>query len=1303
MPTDLKSTLQSALQGIPDGDFRATSLALLQTLGYQSDKTIALEDSKPATFLKLIEDNIPGAKFDQDKALYAEWKSADLLFQLTDEEISREATLFKDTEVKPSLLQSYVFFAIELTGGDYARGKLTAIVRQINRVFPMPVMVLIKHLRDQQPVLSIAVINRRRNKVRDDKDVLEKATIIRDISLTDPHRGHLDILDSFAFENLKHPKKLPIRDFDTLHTAWEEIFNVELLNKNFYNELSNWFFWAKKQAHFPLYNESQDRYHLFNDSEKVREHEAKNLIRLLTRVLFVWFVKEKGLIDASLFEPAELEQNILKSFDLESKETHYYKAVLQNLFFATLNRPHGEREFRKSGQHQNITTLLRYQDRLRDPNQFVQTLEATTPFLNGGLFDCLDRPHPTKLGPQGGKAIIYEDGFSDRKDNPLHLPDLLFFGQTRTVDLSGDDAFGLPSKRESKVQGLIHILKRYKFTIVENTPIDQEIALDPELLGQVFENLLAAYNPETKTTARKQTGSFYTPRRIVDYMVDESLKAHLQQALVKDAAMPEADAKVGLDILFAYTERDHAFDPTEKQVLIRAIDSCKILDPACGSGAFPIGVLQKLVYILSKLDPRDELWEHRQLTKVDAVIEAAQGIEDSNFREKATKDAEAQKDDIKEAFALNELGYGRKLYLIENCLYGVDIQSIATQISKLRCFISLIVDQRVDRQRDNFGIRALPNLETKFVAADTLIQIEKPKQQGELFEIAKVGAFQQELKQVRHALFSAKTPSTKKKYKERDEALRGQIAQELKANGWASDAADKLAAWDPYDQNASAPYFDPVWMFGIKDFDIVIGNPPYVQIQKFPKAQKDKWLTQDFQTYAATADIYCLFYERGASLLRTGGHLAYITSNKWMRAGYGEKLRNYLATQVDTRSLLDFGMAQNFGAATTYTCITLLAQHEPRQQLRTCYASDDRAAMRDPEAFFEQNAVVQSELSSLPWVVLAPERHKIKQQVEAQGIPLGQWDIAINYGIKTGFNDAFYLTQEQHDTYVTQDSKCTDYLVPLLRGRYVSRYKTDWDGTWMINSHNGVKSKGIPPVNLKVECPVLWEHLAQYEVQLRKRQDKGDHWSNLRNCAYVEEFNKPKIIYPNMTKFLPFYYDAGDYFYGNQKCFIITSEKDSLSYLTAFLNSALFKCCFRDNFPELMGNTYEVSKIFVDIIPVKKPSPIEATLFEKLVPLVQAAKKAPLSVESSVLETLIDTCVMECYFREHMAERDLLFQESVTTQLSDFNPSSDNALTTESITSLVGKLQDTELPQKLAALPEKSPNLLGVILKEGKV
>jgi adenine-specific DNA-methyltransferase len=228
-----------------------------------------------------------------------------------------------------------------------------------------------------------------------------------------------------------------------------------------------------------------------------------------------------------------------------------------------------------------------------------------------------------------------------------------------------------------------------------------------------------------------------------------------------------------------------------------------------------------------------------------------------------------------------------------------------------------------------------------------------------------------------------------------------------------------------------------------------------------------------------------------------------------------------------------------------------------------------------------------------------------------------------------------------------------------------------------------------------------------YEKELSKRQDKGDHWSNLRNCAYLEEFFKPKIIYPNMTKYLPFYFDRDDNFIGNQKCFIITSKAESLLSLIAVLNSSLFRCCFRDSFPELLGNTYELSKIFVDKIPIKKPTSSEVSLFERLVPLVQFANAdaGASPGTAAFLEDLIDACVMECYFREHMAERDLLFHDAVIPHLASYDPKASERKQREFLEHFHSALnaKDSKIRNRLERISKDSPDLLAVIKEEGRV
>lgn len=1294
----LKKEIQAVVQSFASSSLRDAAVSLFTTLGYRSDRTVST--SSVTDFCKQFDAN---GLLDHPRAQKSQWKSIELLFQLTDEELSRNATLFKDTAVRASLLQSYVFFAVELQPSDYARGKLAAITRQINRIFPMPVMVLFK----MGGNLSIAVINRRQNKRDESKDVLGKVTLIQNISTANPHPGHVDILASFSTTELVARKKR-IGNFDQLHAAWEDVFNVELLNKRFYEELSNWYFWARKQVSFPSDLDDKDATRTEEEKEKTRN--ATSVIRLLTRLIFCWFLKEKDLIPDHLFDE-DAVASALNSVD--DDESTYYHAILQNLFFATLNQPmnaDGEpvRQFAADGDFQEnrnqhgVKTLYRYKKAFRAPDNALSLFE-NIPFLNGGLFACLDTEDDT------GK-VQYADGFSRNPKKQPKIPNRLFFAEPHTVDLSGNEDFGDAKKKKSQVRGLLHILNGYKFTIAESTPVEQEIALDPELLGNVFENLLASYNPETGTNARRQTGSFYTPRPIVDYMVDESLKAYLADALVKALpATTAADAKAGLDILFAYTENEHAFSEAEIDALITAINACNILDPACGSGAYPMGILHKLVFILGKLDPHNEKWRQRQVAK-------AEEIEDVEAR---TSSVQAINND----FANNALDYGRKLYLIENCIYGADIQPIAIQIAKLRFFISLICDQRThsDKAR-NLRVRPLPNLETKFVAADTLLGLNLPKNRS-LFENTNVVQLEKELEKVRHRYFSAQTRKAKLALQKRDRELTKKIIDELKHDSFGNEDVYRRIAWNPYDHHSVADFFDPGKMFGpaLDDgFDVVIGNPPYVQIQKFSAAHKAAWSAQvpKLKTYAPTADIYCLFYERGVRLLKDGGQLSYITSNKWMRAGYGEKLRDFFCKDAAVEEVIDFGGVPVFNAAMVDTAIVRLAKSAPTASFPSSVLTRSFSMQDSLPDYVQDNAVpfARPANGAASWVVMSPERFRIKQAVELQGVPLEKWQMAIYRGILTGYNEAFYISTAQQDAFIAEDPRCADLIVPLLRGRYVDKFVTQWDEAedekWMINSHNGVKELGIPPVNLRVEYPVLWNHLVAYKDKLTVRLDKGDHWSNLRNCAYIHDFQKPKIIYPNMTKYLPFYLDTTEHFFINDKAFILTSEVESLAYLTAALNSTVFRCCFMDNFPNLGEDRRELRKIFMDKIPIKKPTAEHVALFEALVPMVQAAKAESQKSDNSelksvavFLEEVIDACVMEVYFADHMAEHRLGIMAHVTPLLQDFDDATLPARQVALAQQFYAQANDSKHPIRniLIRIPVDSPDLLAVIQQEGKV
>lgn len=663
-------------------------------------------------------------------------------------------------------------------------------------------------------------------------------------------------------------------------------FSVEVLTKEFYNELSDWYAWAIKIIRFP--NDINNK----EDDDKFNKEGA---IRLITRLIFVWFLKQRHLIPDEFFDEKYIADNLLNDFspndksglfDFKSHESKYYKAILQNLFFAMLNSPItaegskelSERHFRNGRSDYDNNKLMRYESFFKKPQLFVDLANRTVPFLNGGLFDCLDdKDHG-----------MYYDGFSDKENvrNSLIIPDYLFFGEEvgKNIDLS--EWYGDKKKKKVSARGIIDILKRYNFTVEENTPFDKEVSLDPELLGKVFENLLASFNPETQTTARKQTGSFYTPREIVQYMVDESLVAHLKRT-VGEELEPQYRQ------LMQYSDDEVELTVEQRKNIMQSLYNCKILDPACGSGAFPMGILQQMVHILSRIDSGNKVWREMMMQKaVDETSEA--------YRNSSTEERKELVMDIERSFdeSVNRPDYARKLYLIENCIYGIDIQPIAIQISKLRFFISLVVDQNTNTDpTDNFGIRPLPNLEAKFVAANALIGLQK--KDASLFDSKVIKVKEKELKIAKHKIFGAKTVRTKRKYRQIVNDLRLEIATMLKENGAiGNDEARELASWDMFNQNSSSPFFDPEWMFGVKDgFDIVIGNPPYViakssNTSPYILKQYKKYQSADFKI-----NLFALFFELSNKLSSKNGLQTLIVPDSILNLPAFEKIRNYLVNK----------------------------------------------------------------------------------------------------------------------------------------------------------------------------------------------------------------------------------------------------------------------------------------------------------------------------------------------------------------------------------------------------------------------
>ena len=900
-----------------------------------------------------------------------------------------------------------------------------------------------------------------------------------------------------------------------------EAFSVETLTKQFYKDLFEWYQWAiddSTQVTFPNNITAED-----DDRDDVE----KKVIRMITRIMFVWFIKQKELVPNRIFD-IEYLSTILKEFDPYSTTVgNYYNAILQNLFFATLNRAiedeNGNTRKFASSTKRDIKTLYRYAEMFSISEQEVINLFSEVPFLNGGLFECLDKTRYI----DGVEQCYNFDGFSrndarfadGRYKHRAVVPNILFFE---------------PEK------GLLSILSRYNFTIEENSPEEQQVALDPELLGKVFENLLGTYNPETKETARNQSGSFYTPREIVNYMVDESLIAYLgNNDFIRS--------------LFSY---DFTFDKTKSNEYLKIADklkAVKILDPACGSGAFPMGLLNRMIDILERISPNEDIYE-------------------------------------------------LKLSVIENCLYGSDIQSIAAQITKLRFFISLICNCEKDASKPNFGIPTLPNLETKFVSANSLIAKKKKPTQRNCFENPEIEPTKNELAEIRHKHFSAKTASTKHRLREKDQILREKLARLLSDDdNFAPEDAKQLASWNPYDQNAVSPFFDPEWMFGVNNgFDIVIGNPPFIQLQNNSGELAKLYKGCGYSTFARTGDIYCLFYERGWQLLKKDGHLCYITSNKWMRAGYGEKTRDFFTNKTNPLLLIDFAGVKIFESATVDTNILLFSRSN-NQHKTTCAITNrqNKDSVKNLSDFVQQQNSVCDFGSSDSWVVLSPIEQSIKKKIEAVGTPLKDWDINIYRGVLTGCNEAFIISTAKRNEILancqTEDERkrTAELIRPILRGRDIKRYGYVDNELFLINTHNGIKGK-LLRININ-DYPAVKAHLDQYWDKISVRSDKGDTPYNLRNCAYLEDFSKPKIVYMEIQTdnekegypFPCFSYDNSNKIVLNT-AYIISSNTEDVRFILGVINSKMGRFLTKLYVSQLQERQFRMLAQYVKNFPIPK-------------------------------------------------------------------------------------------------------------------
>ncbi len=1315
----LRARIEAALKATARGDLRASALTLLATLGYVSNKTLDLP-AQPQAFAQEIETLLGGSRqFNAEAVCLADWKSVAFLFQLTNDElpslVAGQTSFFTNTGVQPWQIESFVFLAVDLKTGNWSRTRLARITREVNRLFPMPVILLYRHPgHDQEPLLSLAVINRRGHKRDVTRDVIDgKISIVKDIDPSAPHAAHVRIMESIALQQVS-TKYVP-SSFNQLYEAWMAALDVKALNEKFYRELADWYYWALQRQTGVCFPKGQPLDDSNDPATQGRPSVA--LIRLLTRLIFVWFLKEKKLVPSGLFDEKTLANLLRAPPHQQPREGNYYKAVLQNLFFATLNTEttaededgNKQRVWREESGPKRldkylIHTVYRYKREFQDTDTALALFQKV-PFLNGGLFECLDKlvteediKRDSALAglvvQEGRQTVLRVDGFSERTENPLYVPNELFFSDGKEgVDLN--DIYQTKN-RKYKPRGLLKIFESYKFTIEENTPVEEEVALDPELLGKVFENLLASYNPDTKTTARKKSGSFYTPREVVDYMVDEALVAYFERAFLPsptgggaggegttsaqartrprnefldlgtqpgELGLPVIPAHAGIQEpatesqnsilatrlrqLLSYRHPGHNFTARETQQLIQAIERLRVLDPACGSGAFPMGILQKLVHVLRKLDsdPPNALWKAQNRTPLEQQLVLAKQLPDPNLREDQLTQAQAALDKFDQDFADPDYAdYARKLYLIEKCLYGVDIQPVAVQIAKLRFFVSLVVEQKLDEARGK--LTPLPNLETKIVAANTLLPIPRTHRQGDLFANPAVAEKEKELREANASHFAAKRFSDKRKRKARILRLRDELVALLKADHMLRDPddADRMAAWDPFDQNRHADFFDPEWMFGFSQgFDVLIGNPPYVR-QEAIKDDKSR-LKPHYDCYSGTADLFVYFYERSVQLLNPHGVLSFITSNKWFRAKYGEGLRRYMVSHTEMRQIIDFGDEAVFDALAYPTIV--IASKRPKPVALNEVRNDVSALNWDstnpanqvehfPEVFAaERFAVPQSELKVAGWQLEPPTSRRLLERVRKAGQPLGDYCQGhFYYGIKTGLNEAFVIDRERRDELIAQDAKSAEIIKPFLRGRDVKRWQAGSQDLWLIFTRRGVDIDAYPAVKAHLQAfrkqlepkPADWNDKVQGAWLGRKA---GPYeWFHIQdNIAYWAQFEEPKIVIPAITATPIAAIDRVGYYSNNKSTIFIPP---SIALAAACVNSPVAAWIAVQTFATKQGGFFDFEPRYSSQIPVPNTSSSQLLLVERIVDSIFWVIAAP------EFERLLNGLVYELFFPEDL-------------------------------------------------------------------